>query len=437
MTTAVRVIHRGIPIALVACAMMAAPTARAQWPQWGGPNRDFTVETEGLADAWPEKGPRELWKKRLGEGYSSIVVDDGALYTMYRKGKTAFEYTVALDATTGRQLWETKHPSPVPRTGRDHPGPHSTPLVSGDRLFAIGRNAVLRCYRKNDGEVLWEQDLVNRFGATFSEWGYSPSPIAYDNLVITPVSRRSPKFANHSPSASREAENPTDENAEGRTLMAFDQEDGHVVWKSQDVGIDHSSPILINFEGQAQLVLVTPEAIFAVDPAIGELLWRQDFDRVSGYMVTPLWIDGSYLFFSTPDTGSRVLELTKQGSRTAPVERWQNRQMRLAFANPVRVGDLVVGSSGHPAITTCMNIKSGRRAWVDRSLGGATFLLADGKLIILDVDGHLGLATTTPEGLTVHSRCKITEKESFTAPTLVGTTLYVRDRKHIMALDLS
>ena len=408
----------------------------AQWPQWGGPNRDFTMQSQGLADSWPEKGPQKLWKKRLGDGYSSIVVDDGALYTMYRKGKTSFEYTVALDATTGRKLWETKHASPVPRTARDHPGPHSTPLVVGDRLFAVGRNAVLRCYRKADGEVLWEQDLVDKFGATFSEWGYSPSPIAYDNLIITPVSRRSPKFANVAPSAPREADKPVDENAEGRTLMAFDQEDGQVAWKTQDIGIDHSSPILIDVQGQMQLVLLTPEAVFAVAPATGELLWRQNFDRVSGYMVTPLWIDGSLLFFSTPDTGSRALELAKQENGTVPNERWHNRQMRLSFANPVQVGDLVVGSSGHPAITTGVNIKSGKRAWADRSFGGATFLHADGKLIILDVDGQLGLATATPEGLTVHSKCKVTEKESFTAPTLVGTTLYVRDRKNIMAFDL-
>ena len=67
----------------------------------------------------------------------------------------------------------------------------------------------------------------------------------------------------------------------------------------------------------------------------------------------------------------------------------------------------------------------------------ATCVYGDGKLIILDENGQLTLATVSPEGMKVHSRCKITERYSFTAPTVVEHTLYVRDRKHIMAFDLS
>lgn len=44
--------------------------------------------------------------------------------------------------------------------------------------------------------------------------------------------------------------------------------------------------------------------------------------------------------------------------------------------------------------------------------------------------------TVTREGMTIRSQCQLTEQESFTAPTLVGTTLYVRDEMHVMALDL-
>ena len=60
----------------------------------------------------------------------------------------------------------------------------------------------------------------------------------------------------------------------------------------------------------------------------------------------------------------------------------------------------------------------------------------EGKLIVLDHKGLLGLSTATREGPTIHSQCQITEQYSFTAPTLVGTTLYVRDEKDILALDL-
>ena len=66
----------------------------------------------------------------------------------------------------------------------------------------------------------------------------------------------------------------------------------------------------------------------------------------------------------------------------------------------------------------------------------ASILHADGKLILLDENGRLTLATATPKGLTIHSQAEVTEKYSLTAPALAGTRLFVRDRKQIVALDL-
>src|SRR5579862_7197444 len=75
-----------------------------EWPQFGGPNRNFMVDSKGLADSWPAAGPKKLWMRPLGEGYSEISVDQGTLYTMYRKGEQ--EVAIALDAATGKTRWE-------------------------------------------------------------------------------------------------------------------------------------------------------------------------------------------------------------------------------------------------------------------------------------------------------------------------------------------
>ena len=58
----------------------------AQWPQWGGKNRDFIADAKDLAASWPESGPKRLWTKELGAGYSAIAYADDRLYTMYRRG---------------------------------------------------------------------------------------------------------------------------------------------------------------------------------------------------------------------------------------------------------------------------------------------------------------------------------------------------------------
>jgi len=53
-------------IVLLALFLLTNTAAFAQsssdWAQWGGPHRNFTSETKGLAITWPATGPRRLWQ---------------------------------------------------------------------------------------------------------------------------------------------------------------------------------------------------------------------------------------------------------------------------------------------------------------------------------------------------------------------------------------
>jgi len=112
--------------------------------------------------------------------------------------------------------------------------------------------------------------------------------------------------------------------------------------------------------------------------------------------------------------------------------------MRVHKDNAIRIGDYIYGSSGDfgPAFFTAVEAKTGTILWQDRSFAKASFLYADGKFIILDEDGNLALATASPAGLKVHSKIGLLKNLAWTVPTLVGTKLFIRDRKTIMALDL-
>ena len=54
-----------------------------------------------------------------------------------------------------------------------------------------------------------------------------------------------------------------------------------------------------------------------------------------------------------------------------------------------------------------------------------------------DEDGEIAITTLTDKGLDVHASAHVLSQDAWTAPTLVGTTLYVRDRANIVALDVS
>jgi len=409
------------PRAIVACAaamaLSCSAAALAQWTQWGGPHRDFTTEAAGLAETWEDARPKQVWKRALGDGYSTVLADGDALYTMYRAGDD--EFTVCLDAATGKTHWEYRQASPFTELMTQFgPGPSATPLIVGDRLYSIGTNAVLHCFDKKTGKVRWTHDIPREFGAEVPGRGYSTSPIAYERTVVV--------YAG---------------GGKEQAVMAFQQEDGKVAWKSLDFEPTHSSPILIRFNNQDQLVCFMAAELAAVNPADGTLLWRHEHPTQYGAnLSTPVWNSKDLLFCSAAyDSGSRVIRLKAEGEKTTTEEVWFHRKMRLHHANPVIVGDVVYGSSGDfgPAFFQAVRMSDGEVLWRERGFTKATCLSTGDRLIILDEDGNLALAQASPEGLKIVSQAKVaTEKWSWAAPTLVGRRLYIRDRKDIMAFDL-
>lgn len=414
-------------LGFVTCIVLSASVFAGDWPQWAGPNRDFTVTGAELADRWPEQGPPRLWSRELGVGYSGIVAAGDLLYTMYRKNRTdPDEYIVALDAETGKTVWEFKNPAPLvgpPAEPSDMrwggQGPNSTPLIAGDRLYTIGSRAVMHCHERTSGKLLWKRDLAEEFGATYAgrknnDTGYGASPIAYGNAVIVSLGR----------SRVREA-------TPGHSLIALDQVDGRVLWKGLDFDSGFASPVLIEIDGRDQLVLHVKGEVIGVDPKDGRRLWSQPMTSDWEPNVTPVWDRGNGILVIDGEA-ARLIELTTTKGKTIPREAWSSSKMNAVVPTPVLAGDRFYGSTR--TMLVAISAKTGEHGWTERGFPLVSIVHAGGKLILLDENGQLTLATPGPEGLTERSRCTVTEKYSLTAPALAGTTLFIRDRKRIFAL---
>jgi outer membrane protein assembly factor BamB len=404
-------------VALVTTAAGSAGENDGRWPQFGGPNQDFHAPAGDLAERWPEGGPPKLWQRQLGDGYSSILYAEGRLYTMYRRGEE--EVVVCLDASDGETVWEYAYRSSPPEGhvaefGR---GPRSTPLLVGDRLFAVGVAGRMHALDRKNGELLWAHDLWGEeFGGNFLLHGYASSPVAYRDTVIVLVG------------------------GEGASVVAFRQADGTVAWKAQSFENSYCTPQILEVAGEEQLVTFMAAEVIGVDPADGELRWSYPFENQFAQNITlPTLVEGRYLFLSAYQVGARGLELTRNERGEMEVaEIWSTRKIQYYHVTTVLDGEWIYGSTGlrAPAFMSAVNAKTGEIAWRSRGFAKANTVYADGKLIILDENGKLALATATPEGLTVHSEVELLERVSWTPPTIVGETLYVRDKTHLMALDL-
>jgi hypothetical protein len=154
---------------------------------------------------------------------------------------------------------------------------------------------------------------------------------------------------------------------------------------------------------------------------------------------TPIWgPDNTLIVSSAYNQGTRALRLSRQDGKTEVEPLWFSNRLRLMFANALRLGDHIYGSNGDfgPSFITAVNVKTGETVWQERGFGRSSFLAADSKVIIIDEDGDLVLARLAPDKMTVLSQAHIFNTMSWTAPTLVGTTLYARDREKIVAIDL-
>ena len=98
---------------------LALNTFASDWPQWRGPNRDGVNPEKGLANQWPEDGPKLLYKATgVGVGFSSVVIADGTLYTLGDLDDAC--YLFALDIK-GKEKWKARVGDPKPsRASADH-----------------------------------------------------------------------------------------------------------------------------------------------------------------------------------------------------------------------------------------------------------------------------------------------------------------------------
>jgi outer membrane protein assembly factor BamB len=392
---------------------LASIAAAADWAQWGGPNRNFRLSVDHKAFSWPASGPKQLWRRDLGDGYSSLVVSGNQVYTMYRRGSQ--DVVIALDPATGKTVWET--PIDAPHASGMNieagPGPHSTPLIVGDRMFVTTVIAHLVALDLKTGKRLWSHDLWKEYKGNFLDRGYSASPLAYKDTVIVPVG------------------------GAGRALMAFRQKDGSRVWSKGDFDNAHASPILIRVGGREQVVSFMAKHVMASDPETGEVLWNAGHQTMYDInAATPVWCEdsGVLVVSSGYDGGARGIEVAASTAK----EIWHHKRLRVHHGNMICASGVIYGSSGDfgPAPLTAVDAKTGAVLWQDRAFAKANFVLAGERLFVVDDDGTVAIATVSREGLKVLGEAQLLRANAWTGPVPAGSRLFVRDRHKVLALGL-
>jgi outer membrane protein assembly factor BamB len=400
----------GATLALGALSAAAA----ADWPQFRGILRDGRSAETGLLRSWPAGGPREAWRRSLGQGYSGIAVAGGKLFTMYAEGgDEGQEYVTALDPATGQELWK----SPVGKRidTQFGNGPRATPTIDGDSVYVLGGGGTLMALAAKDGAMRWKLELTETFGSKVPTWGFSVSPVVEQGTVILE--------AGGSP---------------GKSYAGIDAKDGKILWTSGDGPEEpgYMSALPVELAGTRQFVHVVGDSLRSVDGA-GKLIWSHPWPRGETH-ATPVFVPPDRILVAGVDgVGAMMLRIAKGQEGAVVEEVWKSPTFRTHFNAAVLEGEHLYGFDN--TTLKCISAADGSVAWARRGLGKGSLIGADGLLIVLADDGRLLLIEASPAELRETGSVQALAPEggrTWTPPALSGGRVFLRNHAEIVAYDV-
>ena len=397
-----------LPLAALALSINAFAI---DWPQWRGPSRNGVSLEKGLLDKWPANGPKLAWRANgLGAGFSSVSVVGNRLYTM-GDGATA-SHVYCLNTATGKLVWTSRG---LGRTGGNYKGTRSTPTVMGGLVYALGQFGDLVCLRADSGAEVWRKSLTKDFGGRSGGWNYTESPMVDGNLLlVTPGGRQG-------------------------AVVALNRMTGEKIWQSSDFtdGAQYSSLIGRIYGGKRQYIQLTGANIVGLDASTGKVLWKAPRRGRTATVSTPIFHDGHLFVSSAYGVGCNGFKVTADASSFTAKQIYANKTIANHHGGCVRVGEYVYGSSG--GTLACMELKTGKEMWRERSAGKGSILVVDSKIILRAERGTVAMVALDSQKYTEISRFSQpdrTRASAWSHPVVSGGILYLKDQGLLLAYDL-
>ena len=379
------------------------------WAGFRGVNRDNTISGSHIKSDWSASPPTELWRRRVGPGWSSFAVAGDLIFTQEQRGE--FEVVSAHRLSTGEPVWRHQDAARFYESNGG-PGPRGTPAVHDGRVYTMGATGIVNALDARTGSRLWTRNAQADTGAVSPGWGFTASPVIVDDMLVTAASGR---------------------------LAAYDLASGEPRWTRKTESGGYSSPHLATIDGVRQILLANGGGITAVSLA-GDILWTLKGPAAVGIVQPAVLPDGGVLFApgdAMGGLGLRRLAVTRDTNGSWKVEeRWTSRGLKPYFNDYVVHEGHAYGFDG--TILSAVNLDTGERVWKGGRYGaGQMILLAEQDLLlVLSEDGDIVLVSATPEKHTELTRFKAIEGKTWNHPVLIGDVLLVRNGEEMAAFKL-
>jgi len=405
---------RRLLCAFVALALAAVGQVAAEdWPQFLGPERTGVYRGPALAETWGPQGPRLVWRKAVGAGFSGPVVAQGRVILFHRVGSE--EVVESLDARTGATQWRYAYPTSYRDDFGFDEGPRAVPVVSGGIVYTFGAEGQLHAVDLAKGTRVWSEDTMRRFKVPKGFFGAAGSPLVEDGRVLANVG---------GPNAG---------------IVAFDARSGKVLWTATGDQASYSSAAGATIGGRRLAIFLTRAGLVGLDPAAGTVLFQRPWRArmaASVNAATPLVIGD--LIFVSAEYGPGAGVLRVQGSTLS--ELWtSNEVLTNHYATSVHHNGYLYGFHGRQEFGQsfrAVGLRDGKVRWNEERFLAGTVTLAGDRLVVLRERGELVLAPASPDGFKPLARAQILTGTVRAYPALSDGFLFARNDNTLVALDL-
>jgi outer membrane protein assembly factor BamB len=373
-----------------------------EWAQFRGP-RNAGLQTGVTFSADWSTEPKLLWKVPVGPGWSSFAVAGNLLFTQEQLGDN--ETVSCFAADNGEIIWKQQITERFfdPLGG---PGPRATPTLANGMLFAQSATGLVQRLDPKSGKLIWSQDIKKIAMREPPYWGFSSSPLVVGGNVIVYAGGE-----------------------DGKGVLAFDVENGEIRWTAKAGTHSYSSPQLTTLHDRDCVLMLTDFGLNIIDPKNGEQLLDYQWQHGEYRATQPQLVDGDSILMPTQTLGTRRIRVLQNESEAPFVaeEEWTSLQLKSDFNDFVIFENNAYGFDGR--IFVSIDLATGKRNWKGGRYGkGQVLLLRDSALLlVMSENGEVVLLQATPDSHQEAAKFQALNERTWNHPVVIGDRLFVRN----------
>ncbi|MEZ6089301.1 MAG: PQQ-binding-like beta-propeller repeat protein [Pirellulaceae bacterium] len=323
---------------------------------------------------------------------------------------------LAFDRANGDLLWQRTAITATP-----HQGTHSTngfasasPCTDGTHVYAHFGSRGLYCYTM-DGDLVWKRNFGRM--ETRNGFGEGSSPtLAGDTLLV-----------------------PWDHEGES-ALYALNKIDGEIIWKApRDEPTCWATPLVVEHQGQSQVIMNGQNYARSYDLATGEELWRCG-GQTERPCASPV-ADNQRVYIGSGFRGSFLGAFAMSGSGDIEGKEqvaWTIDRDTPDIASPLLTSGRIYFHKGKSGMLSCVDAKTGKPFYSAVRIDGisstyASPIAAGGKIYLTGRSGTTVVMKDAPQ-LTVLATNSVGETVDAT-PAPVDDELFIRGENHLFCIS--